>query len=237
MTKKYSILGIIPARGGSKGLPGKNIIDLGGKPLLAWTIEESLASSMLDRVVLTTDDEEIAAVGRQYGCEVPFMRPAELASDTAHTPDVMEHAVTYLEDNEVAEFDIVVLLQPTAPFRKAWQLDEAINQFLAADYVSLISLKEQDYPPYWMFKLDGDRIQTAFPFKQGVNVFNLERQELPQIYRPNGAIYVTWRNQLRERGQLVDPNDCGYYIMDLDTSVDIDTRMDLMIAESILQRS
>lgn len=234
--KKPSTIAVITARGGSKGLPGKNIIDLGGKPLLAWTIEAALQAKSIDRVILSTDYEDIAEVGRKYGAEVPFLRPAHLASDTAHSPDVVEHAIDFIEQAEGVAFDIAVMLQPTSPYRNATHLDEAFERFLACGRDSLISIKHQDYPPWWMFKLEGDKLGQAFPYEPGVNVFNLERQQFPKIYRPNGAMYFTGRKRLKETGDLVNPYNCGYYEMSIDDSCDIDTLADLMVARAVLEK-
>lgn len=225
---------VITARGGSKGLPGKNIIDLGGKPLLAYTVEAALAARSIDRVVVSTDYEDIAEVGRRFGAEVPFLRPAALASDTAHSPDVVEHAVDFLEKAEGVRFDVAVMLQPTSPYRTADHIDAAAQAFFACGLDSLISVKHQDYPPWWMFKLDGPRLATAVPWEDGVNVFNLERQQFPKVYRPNGATYFTWRRYLADSGNIVNPDSCGHYVMDMIDSVDIDTPVDLAVARALL---
>ena len=228
------VLGIITARGGSKSLPRKNVLPLGGKPLIAWTIEAALLAKRLDRVILTTDDDEIAGIAREYGCDVPFKRPAELAQDTSHHPEVLIHAARYLADELNDSYDTVLCLQPTVPFRRAEHIDEAVDQFLRAGVESLISLKLQDYPPWWMFTLHNDRIRPAFEYKPGVNVFNLERQEFPRVYRPNGAIYLTRTDSLCANGRIVNPDDCAYYLMDEIDSVDIDTVADFAMAEAMM---
>jgi CMP-N-acetylneuraminic acid synthetase len=236
MSGRKSVVAVVTARGGSKGLPGKNIADLGGKPLLAWTLEAARASRRIDRLVLSTDSPEIADVGRSWGAEVPFLRPAELATDTAHSPDVVEHAVAFVEKAEGVGFDYAVMLQPTSPFRTAQHIDEAIEKFESSGLDSLIAIKPQDYPPWWMFRLDGERLVAAVPWTAGVNVFNLERQEFPKVYRPNGAFYITHRRRLRERGDLVNPDSCGYYVMNAEDSCDIDTLSDLLLARAILDQ-
>lgn len=231
------IIAVITARGGSKGLPKKNIIDLGGKPLLAYTIEAGLESQMIQTVVVSTDDKDIQQVALKWGAEVPFLRPAELSTDTAHTPDVVAHALEYYEKELSCCYDIVVTLQPTSPFRTERHIDEAIKTFLADPTLdSLISIKAQDYPPWWMFKLEGNRLRTAFEFEKGINVFNLERQQFPLVYRPNGAIYITWRKYLLEAGAIVNPMNNGYYLMHPEDSVDIDTKTDLYAAEMELAK-
>lgn len=232
---KLNIISVIPARGGSKALPGKNIAMLGGKPLLAYTIEASLESEYISTTVVSTDYEDIQKVALDSGAEAPFLRPAELATDTAHSPDVVEHAVKYYEDKGNS-FDITVMLQPTSPFRTGKHIDEAIEHFLKDDTLdSLISVKKQDYPPWWMFQPDGSRLKAAFEYEKGVNVFNLERQQFPPVYRPNGAIYVTWRKYLSETQSIVNMENNGFYIMEEDDSIDIDNRIDLIEAEQILE--
>lgn len=236
MTDKRRVLGVITARGGSKSVPRKNVFELGGKPLLAWTIEAARASKRLDRVILSTDDDEIAAVGRDHGAEVPFVRPAELATDTSHHPEVMIHAVRYLADELGDSYDAVLCLQPTVPFRESRHIDEAVDAFFTSGADSLISLKVQDYPPWWMFRLENDRLRPAFEYQASVNVFNLERQEFPEVYRPNGAIYITRVESLIAHKRIVNPDDCAYYVMTGDESVDIDTALDFAVAEAMLTR-
>jgi CMP-N-acetylneuraminic acid synthetase len=231
----HRVLAVITARGGSKAIPRKNVLPLGGKPLVGWTIEAALAAKNLDRVILSTDDDEIAAIGRSFGCEVPFKRPEELATDTSHHPEVMIHAARFMAETLCDAYDTIMCLQPTVPFRKAHHIDEAVDTFFEKGADSLIALKAQDYPPWWMFRLNNGRIQPAFEYKPGVNVFNLERQEFPKVYRPNGAIYLTWVESLYRHHRLVNPNDCAYYVMEEADSVDIDTVGDFAAAEAMLK--
>jgi CMP-N,N'-diacetyllegionaminic acid synthase len=235
MKQRPRILAVITARGGSKGVPRKNVLPLGGKPLLAWTAEAALSSNRLDRVILSTDDQEIADIGKSYGLDIPFERPSELAGDTSHHPEVMIHATRFVREEQGDDFDVVMCLQPTVPFRKPKHIDEAIDVFLESKADSLISLKAQDYPPWWFFKLDGDRICPAIEYKSGVNVFNMERQQFDKVYRPNGAIYITWTKSLEMNNRIVDPSDCAYYIMSEADSVDIDTVEDFARAEAMLK--
>jgi len=231
--QKKSTIAVITARGGSKGLPGKNIIDLGGKPLLVYTIEAALDAESIDRVILSTDYEDIAEVGKQAGAEVPFIRPSYLATDTAHHPDVVEHAISFIEEQEDVSFKIAVMLQPTSPFRTQRHLEEAMMKYLNEANESLIAIKHQDYPPWWMFKVEDSQLVPSVPWKEGVNVFNLERQEFPKVYRPNGAIYITSREALKRSGDLVNPSSCGYYEMTEEDSVDIDNPTDLAVAKAL----
>lgn len=232
MIGEHRIIAAILARGGSKGLPGKNIIDLGGKPLLAWTVEAALESETIDTVVVSTDYEDIREAGLVAGAEAPFLRPAELAGDKAHTPDATKHVVDYYEEEMGKTYDIVITLQPTSPFRTGKHIDEAVEQFVADPTLdSLISVKKQEYPPWWMFQFEGNRLVPAFHFQDGVNVFNLERQQFPSVYRPNGATYVTWVRYLAETGSIVNPQNNGYYEMSMEDSVDIDTPADYYAAQ------
>lgn len=232
-----NILGIIIARGGSKGLPKKNVKKLLDKPLIAWTILAAKKSKLLDRLILSTEDDEIASIGRQYGIDVPFIRKKELAADDSHTPDILINALEELEKTENKKYDIIVLLQPTVPFRKVEHIDQAINNFKYSKFDSLITVKKQEYPPWWMFQLDGKKLIPSFKFKDDLNVFNLERQQFPDVYKPNGSVYVTWVDLLKKNNQLVNPNNCGYLVIEDEFQINIDTSLDFMIAESIAKKN
>ncbi len=231
MKKKSNIICIITARSGSKGLKNKNIRKLKGLPLLAHTIIAANNSKLLNRVILSTDSNLYAKIGLKFKAEVPFIRPKKLATSTSHHPDVVNHAVKFVEKKENVKFDYVVMLQPTSPFRKSKHINEAINKFLKEKNDSLISIKKQDYPPWWLFFLKKNKLNQFLNFKNK-NVFNLERQEFPNLYRPNGAIYICKRNLLNS-GNLINPLSCGYYIMDEKDSIDIDNLIDLKVAETI----
>ena len=230
-------LGVITARGGSKGLPGKNIKELGGKPLLAWSIEAAHKSKQLDRLILSTEDEEIANVGRKYNIDVPFKRPNELASDTTHTPEILINALDEMDKIDGVKYDVIVLLQPTVPFRTSEHIDNAIEKFEASSFDSLITVQNQEYPPWWMFRLENDQLHTAFEYKDKINVFNLERQQFPSIYKPNGSVYVTYSKLIRKYHQLVNPDSCGYLLIEDENQINIDTPIDFMIAEAIVQKN
>lgn len=236
MTQPH-IVAVIPARSGSKGVPGKNIRWLHGKPLLAYTIEAATRAPCLNRVLLTTDSEEIADVGRRYGAEVPFLRPADLARDDTHTPPVIEHAVSYLETIQRYGVDIVVTLQPTSPFRGPDHIAAAVERLVASPHLdSVISVREVTCPPFWMLRGEGDRL---VPFvSDGVDYSLLERQQLPTLYQPNGAIYVTRRTLLRDHGVLFSAfrgGQTGFVVMDWRSSIDIDTELDFVAAEAMAQ--
>jgi CMP-N-acetylneuraminic acid synthetase len=234
MIKGKTVVAVIPARAGSKGLPGKNIRKLLDKPLIAYTIKAALQSKFIDRTIVSTDGKKIADVARRYGAEVPFLRPAHLATDTAHTPPVIEHAISYLEKNENYKVDIVVTLQPTNPLRRAEHIDLGIKKFLKASTDSLIGVKEA-FPPWWLFKPKGNRVIPFIEFKKGVNALNLERQQLPKVYQVNGALYVTKRDYLRRANSLVNQKSCAYLLMDEESSLDVDTPLDFKIIEQVLK--
>ncbi len=230
------ILGIITARGGSKGIPGKNIKEIAGKPLIVYTIEAARAANIFDRVVLSTDDEQIADIARAYGCEVPFMRPAELAQDaTPHLP-VLQHAVNFLKEKENYYPDYIMILQPTAPLRTAQHIREAVKMIEANDIDSVVSVSEVPghFHPQWQFIISENQqmaIFTGEPFTQIAR----HRQDLSKTYTRNGAIY------LFRTAFLFDPiapdfygKKVAAYIMKPEESINIDTMEDWNEAEKLL---
>ena len=227
MYQNKTFLAIIPARGGSKGLPRKNIRDIGGKPLIAWTIEAAKASKYLDRVVVSTEDDEIAAVAKKYGGEVPFMRPASLAADDSPGIEATLHAMDHLPP-----YDFVVTLQPTSPLRTAADIDGAIGLCLDNGADSCVSVTEPEHSPYWMYRLDGQNFMIpllTIPAEQ-----YYRRQSLPKTYRLNGAVYVTAAGSIRQKQAAVGDKTLAY-IMPQDRSVDIDSELDLAMAELLLK--
>ncbi len=226
-----NIICIITARSGSKGLKNKNIRKLKGLPLLAHTVIAAKKSKLFSHVILSTDSKLYAKIGSNFGAEVPFIRPKRLASATAHHPNVVHHAVKFIEKREKKLFDYVVMLQPTSPFRNSKHIIEAIKKFLNEKNDSLISIKKQDYPPWWLFETKNKKL-TQFLNYKNKNVFNLERQEFPSLFRPNGAIYICKRKILFN-GNLINPKSCGYYLMNEKDSIDIDSLIDLKVAENI----
>lgn len=215
MIDGLSVLAVIPARGGSKGLPGKNIRHAGGRPLLAWTAEAALASKHVDRVVLSSDDEDIMRAARECGCEVPFRRPAELASDTAASIDVVLHAL-----DKIPGYDVVVLLQPTSPLRTAGDVDDACARMMAASAPSCVSVCRVEHSPYWMYRLDAGG--TLRPLLEPAPT---RRQDLPTVYRLNGALYVARVEWLRTARQFVSAGTVAH-VMPVERSLDIDTLED-----------
>ena len=201
-------------------------------PLIRYTIETALACPVLDRVLVSTDDEHIAEISRQAGAEVPFLRPAELADDTTHTPPVIAHAVAYLEEREGYHVDLVVTLQPTSPLRRQEHISKAVETLQQDPTLdSAITVCQVAFSPFWMMQLEKG---CLVPFvNDGVDYFLQERQQLPPIYRPNGAVYVTRRAQLLEEGVLIGKR-VGAVVMDEESSLDVDTPLDLKILQLVL---
>ena len=230
MYKGYKILAFIPARGGSKGLPRKNIKPLLGKPLIAWTVEQAKNSKYIDKVVVSTDDEEIAEISKKYGAEVPFLRPKELARDDSPTIDAIIHAINWFEERGEF-FDILILLQPTSPLRTTEDIDNAIELFLNnKDALSLISVKENEHPPFWSLEIENKFLKPLF----GEEYFKKRRQELPKSYMPNGAIFISYVDILKKYKTFYTPKTIAY-IMPPERSIDIDNEFDFLLAEFILK--
>lgn len=190
------ILGIIPARGGSKGVPGKNIKLLGELPLLAYTTKSALASKQLSKVILSTDSPSIAAVAQHYGIEVPFLRPETLATDTASSIAVVQHAVSYLE-NQGEFFDAVCLLQPTSPFRPKGFIDLAIQKFIHEDVDALVSVLPvpHEFNPHWVFEPNE---KGLLQIATGEQEIIKRRQDLPPAYFRDGTLYITKTSVIKE---------------------------------------
>ncbi len=229
-------LALIPARSGSKGIPRKNIRLLGGKPLIAWSIEAALASTYIDSVIVSTDDTEIADIGRQYGAEIPFMRPPELALDTTPGMDPVLHAIDLLPD-----FDHVLLLQPTSPLRTTDDINRCIQLAIQYEASSVVSVCEPANSPYWMYRLNkNSRLNPLFDSVNADNADNTvntinttRRQELPPVYTLNGALYFANCAWLRKSKTFVT-NDTVGFIMPREKSIDIDVPMDWKLAELML---
>lgn len=226
------VLGLIPARGGSKGVPGKNIKLLAGKPLLAYTAAAALAAQHLSRVVLSTDDEQIAAVGRACGIEVPFLRPAELAQDHSPTLPVVQHALRTLEAAG-EQFDAVCLLQPTNPLRRAVDIDACITLFAReqADSVVTVLPVPAEYNPHWVYFRAAD---GSLRLSTGESTPIPRRQALPPAFHREGSVYVTRRDVILEENSLYGQRVLGVEL-DPARSVNIDTPDDWAHAEALLQ--
>jgi CMP-N-acetylneuraminic acid synthetase len=225
------VLAVITARGGSKGIPGKNLALLGGKPLLAYTADAALAAKRLTRVVLSTDSERIADVGRRCGLEVPFLRPAELARDETPSLPVLQHAVAFLEAQR-QRFDAICLLQPTNPLRRAEDIDACIGMLESsgADSVVTVLPVPHEYNPHWVFFGDArGELRLATGESQPIP----RRQELPPAFHREGSVYVCRRDVLMEQGSLYGRRLLGYP-MDPARAVNIDLPEDLARAEAAL---
>ena len=225
---KKNIVAVIPARGGSKGIPLKNIKELSGKPLIAYTIEEALKSKMLDRIIVSTDHDEIARVSREYGAEVPFKRPADISEDVP-TELVLKHTIKYLEEVERYKPDILVTLQPTSPLRKVNDIDNAINKLIYTNADSVVTVCEIDERPEWMVQIKSGKVKP-FVTKE---IKLVARQELPKLYKLNGAVFVSTRSLIMNEEKIVG-GDIQPVIMGKEESVDIDTPIDFLIAGIIM---
>jgi CMP-N,N'-diacetyllegionaminic acid synthase len=225
-----TVLAVIPARAGSKGIVGKNLRPLLGKPLIAHTIEAALAASCIDRVVVSTDGADIAEVARACGADVPFMRPHDLALDVTPGVDVVLHALSWLEENERYRPDGVVVLQPTSPLRKAADIDAAHACWATSGADAAVSVTAVDKHPAWMVTLEA---RGRVSFFMGDEAVRSRRQDLARVYALNGAIYCIRRDVvLRER--TLFPTETVGYVMDKARSVDIDDEVDLVTAEALM---
>jgi CMP-N-acetylneuraminic acid synthetase len=232
------VLGLIPARGGSKGIPRKNVRDLGGRPLLAWTADAALGAERLSRVVLTTDDPEIAEVGRRLGLEVPFLRPADLARDDTPTLPVVLHAVAELEraGDRGERFDAVCLLQPTSPLRTARDIDGCIARLeeTGADAVVTVRPVPAEHNPHWVYFEGADGL---LHLATGEDEPIPRRQDLPPAFHRDGRVYVVRRDVLVERRSLYGRRLAAYVADDPERSVNLDTPADWEQAEQFIGRS
>jgi CMP-N,N'-diacetyllegionaminic acid synthase len=221
------VLAVIAARGGSKGLPGKNIIELAGKPLVAWSIEAGRRSQYIDRLILSSENEDIIAVAKRFGCEVPFRRPAELATDSAAADAVLVHALDHLDE----AFDFFVLLQPTSPLRTAADIDGAIELCVRLGAPACVGMCESPKPAEWMYRVGDDgRVRPVLG-----DVITLRRQELPPTFVINGAVYVARVDWYRRHRAFLSPETVAWR-MPRERSIDIDTELDLIIARVIASR-
>jgi CMP-N,N'-diacetyllegionaminic acid synthase len=224
-----SVLALIPARGGSKGVPGKNVLPIGGKPLIAWTIEAAQGSRYVDRLVLSSDDAAIIGAARRHGCEVPFVREAALATDNASSIDVVADALARLPGH-----DIVVLLQPTSPLRTAADIDATLERLLAHSAPACVTLRPAQEHPYWTFRLDGYACLTHFA--QPPAGLPLRRQDLPDAWCLNGAVYAAHTEWFLRERTFLSPATVGQP-MPAERSLDIDTPADVEQLRSMLDNA
>ncbi len=224
-----SVLAIIPARGGSKGLPRKNIRIAAGKPLIAWSILEAQKSKYIDRLILSSEDEEIISIARQWKCDVPFIRPAELATDHISGIEPVLHAIGSLEE----KYDYVVLLQPTSPLRIAEDIDGCIQRCVLKDSPVCVTVTEPDKSPYWMFSIE-DNSERMVPFIKQKNIVLL-RQNLKKLYALNGSVYVARIDWLLKIKKFITDETIAY-VMPKERSIDIDTELDFTFCEFLLAK-
>ena len=225
MYRDKTFLAIIPARGGSKRLPRKNVLDLCGKPLIAWSIEAGLKSQYIDAVVVTSDDAEILDISKKYKAET-IERPDELASDISTTFDAIKHTIENCE-----QYDYIVLLQPTSPLRDEKHIDEAIELLKSKNADAVVSVCEMDHSPLWSNTLDDSLSMKGFLKDE---VLNKRSQDLEKYYRLNGAIYICKTNKLLEEESFFLKENIFAYDMNRESSIDIDEKIDFKIAEIIM---
>jgi len=227
--KMTSVLAIIPARGGSKGIPRKNLRLLAGKPLIAYSVEAAQQATSISRLVCSTDDDQIAEVAQSLGVDVPFRRPEHLATDVANQLEVVQHAVQVVQTLDNTVYDVILLLQPTTPLRNAEDIDAALA-LMDEGIDSVVSFKrvEQGHP-YYMYTLENNRPVPLMNIPQHIT----RRQQFPAVYVRNGAIYATRRSVLLEQNSFYGENVCAY-IMPYSRSVNIDSEIDFKYAEFLL---
>lgn len=225
------LLFLIPARGGSKGIPKKNITDVGGRPLIAWSIEAGLGARHRGRVVVSTDSAEIADCARKFAAEAPFLRPAEFSNDDATSLDMALHSLQWLEKNEDYRPDYLVLLQPTSPLRESGDIDAAIEIAMLKNAAAVVSVSPASSHPYWTKTLgtDGQLQDFMRPPKP-----SMRRQELPEIFALNGAIFLIRPEVLAAKGSWYPEGTYGY-VMPPERALDIDTPWDFRLADLVMR--
>ncbi|AFL69174.1 CMP-N-acetylneuraminic acid synthetase [Sulfurospirillum barnesii SES-3] len=226
MYKNKKILALITARGGSKGIPNKNIKSLGGKPLIAWTIDEAKKSSYIDRLILSSDSEEIMQIAKSYGCSVPFVRPRELASDTSSSIDAILHAINTINE----DFDYLMLLQPTSPFRRVDDIDKVIEQAIDKGIELMISVVKFKKHPSYLYKIENNVLVPYIDTNK-----QLRRQDMPETYEHNGAIYFSTVTYMRENKTYNHLKAVPFEMFGM-ANLDIDTQEDWDYAEYLIQK-
>jgi CMP-N-acetylneuraminic acid synthetase len=229
------VLALIPARGGSKSIPHKNIRSFAGHPLIAYSIAAGLAAESVTRLLVSTDDEEIAEIARKYGAETPFLRPAELSQD--NTPDlpVFQHALQWLEENEGYRPEILVQLRPTSPLRRVWHIDQSIYQLLAhpeADAIRTVCEPFQN--PFKMWQIDPEGFMQPLIHTEYQEAYNMPRQLLPAVYWQTGYVDAAWRDTIIEKASMTGERILPLVIPPNDW-IDIDSADDWRRAERLLE--
>jgi CMP-N,N'-diacetyllegionaminic acid synthase len=224
-----NILAIIPARSGSKGLPGKNTLRLGKLNMIELAVASALESRLVTRTVFSSESEEYCSIARAAGAEVPFLRPNDLAGDTSSTWGVMRHAVNWIESREGWTIDVLVILQPTTPFRRGFHIDETIQLMLSSDASSSMTVREADYPPEWMLTMDQHRnLKRLMPDVPRPS----RRQDSQPAFRPNGLVYALRRANL-DLDLPIPAADTKGFEMAFEDSVNVDTKWDWELARAL----
>ncbi len=232
MYKNKKILAVITARGGSKSIPRKNIKELCGKPLIAYTIEAARGSKYLTRTILSTDDKEIAEISKKYGADAPFMRPAEYAQDKSTSMEVAQHALGWLKENADEEYDYLMILQPTSPLRTPEDIDECIQKAVDTNADSVMSMIElEDFSTKKLKKIEDG---TILPYFEDEGKESSRRQDLCKMYKRNCAIYLT-KTDFIEKGDLFGEISRPH-IMPEERSIDINTPIDFEMAEFFIKK-
>ena len=232
MINGKKILALIPARGGSKGLPRKNILPICGKPLIAWSVDKGLKSKHVDTVLVTTDSQEIAEIAKAAGAHVPFLRPAELATDKSSTYEAIRHALTFLQEKECKTFDYVVLLEPTSPLREDDDIDRMLEQLVgnAADFDSIISVGEVDEHPSIVRRLKGPNLEPFCPELQRTT----RRQDNDPAYFPYGVAYIAKTDVLLAENTFYTKR-CTHFKIKHYQNYEIDDIYGFLCVESIMK--
>lgn len=226
MYNNKKVLALITARGGSKGIPDKNIKLLGGKPLIAWTIDEAKKSKYIDRLILSSDCENIQGIAKQFSCEVPFSRPKELASDTSSSIDVILHAL----DNIYEEFDYLMLLQPTSPFRTVADIDKVVEESIDSNIELMVSVAKVKKHPSYLYKIENNKLIPYIETNK-----QLRRQDMPATYEHNGAIYFSTVDFIKKNKTYNSVEAVGFEMFG-SGNLDIDTYEDLEYAEYLINK-
>lgn len=227
MINGKKILAVIPARGGSKGVPRKNIRNFFGKPLIAWTLEEAKKSKYIDRVIVSSEDDEIINVAKKFGGDVPYIRPKQLATDFSSGIDPVLHAI-----EEIPEYDYIILLQTTSPLRIVEDIDKCIEKMIRNNVPACVSVSKTEKSPTWMFSLENNNLLN--PLIKNTNN-SARRQDLPEFYNLNGAIYIAEKEWLTAKKTFLTSETIAY-IMPQNRSYDIDTENDFIICEFLMSK-
>lgn len=226
--ENLNIIAIIPARGGSKGIPRKNIKKIAGKELISYSIIAGKSSKYVKNVWVSTEDDDIEKVSRKYGADI-IKRPSELAEDDSPTIDVILNCLEYFHKNKI-KVDVILLLQATSPLRTSQDIDQAIEQFVNGEGDSLISVCELSHSPYWSLKLEDGYLEPNF----GRDYLNMRRQDLPLLYAPNGSLFIATPDYLLKNKTFYSEKTLPY-LMPAERSIDIDNDLDFKLAELILK--